>query len=248
MNKHDHHFCDKCHLEICECQVSSFDSSFKQRDCCPELIATPRFPSPNSPLPQEELDELQECIEIANQLLRSLGNRPNPNNLRQLQLHLLDLRKFLVRIKVNGLEDGMDLVGELVTAGRDFVLLNTVGKRTFIPFSRIQSLQYENMETNDIEPQELINANRQFKRELVLHFGEVVSGNPKLVNLFFGIPLHFMLSEWIGCKVRVYIENQGEKVKGELFGADENSIQIFREKEMKQIQVQQICFIEMSRN
>lgn len=116
MNKHDHHFCDKCHLEICECQVSSFDSSIKQRDCCPELIATPKFPSPNSPLPQEELDELQECIEIANQLLRSLGNRPNPNNLRQLQLHFLDLRKFLVRIKVNGLEDGMDLVGELVTA------------------------------------------------------------------------------------------------------------------------------------
>lgn len=243
MKNHNHEVCSACHLEVCQCMVSCCDSPYEVEDCCPEQIPTRKFASPNSRLPQEELDELQECIEIANQLLRSLGNRPNPNNLRQLQLHLLDLREFLVRINVYCHED--DIVGKLVTAGRDFVLLNTVGKSTFIPFSRINGIRYDKKEMNDIEHQELINSNRQFKRELVLHFGEVVSRSPELVNLFFGLPLHLMLTELIGCKVRVHVENPEESIKGNLFGVDENSIQIVRDKEMKQIQIQQICFIEV---
>ncbi|SEM11805.1 hypothetical protein SAMN05192533_10176 [Mesobacillus persicus] len=42
-------------------------------ECCPERIPTPLYPSPNSRLPHEELEELEARIEEANRLLLDLG-------------------------------------------------------------------------------------------------------------------------------------------------------------------------------
>jgi sRNA-binding protein len=43
------------------------------KDCCPKIIETPKFPSPNSCLPPEETRELEERIDAANRLLLDLG-------------------------------------------------------------------------------------------------------------------------------------------------------------------------------
>ncbi|MGE5481514.1 MAG: hypothetical protein ACM3VX_01220 [Bacteroidota bacterium] len=59
---------------------------------CPPQIPTPRFSSPNSPLPPEELEQLKACLERVNDLLRTLGNPPDPWNKEALRLHLRRLR------------------------------------------------------------------------------------------------------------------------------------------------------------
>ena len=95
--------CSNCFNTSCTCEMQPpvnprnlFGSPFD----CRKQIKTRRFASANSPLTPEELDELQECIEAINDLLRSLGSRRDPNNTRQLQLHFLSLRGASVKAEI----------------------------------------------------------------------------------------------------------------------------------------------------
>ncbi|MBE3577906.1 MAG: hypothetical protein IMX00_09495 [Limnochordales bacterium] len=71
---------------------------------CPPRVPTPRFSSPNSPLPPEELEQLKACLEEVNDLLRTLGNPPDPKNKETLRLHLRRLRgqRVLVEMACGG--------------------------------------------------------------------------------------------------------------------------------------------------
>jgi hypothetical protein len=241
-NHHEKHVCNHCLQNPCECNEKPSCSPFQS---CPEKIPTPRYRSPNSPLPQAQLDELQKCIETANDLLRSLGNERDPENQRQLQLHFLELHGILVRVKVKGPEKKHEEVGSLMTAGKNFIVLNTVGKRVMIPFVKIDSLQYEGKGQDKKHHQELIHLNRQIKRELVLHFGEFVSRHPELVNLFFGIPLHLMLVQYKDRMVNLKVEEQSDVVSGKLVEVEENSLQILKNDQTVQIPLEKICLLEI---
>ena len=76
--------------------VDLFGSPFD----CKKQISTPRFSSPNSPLPPKALDRLQRSIEEANDLLRSIGSESDPENRRQLQLHFQSIRGAGVILKI----------------------------------------------------------------------------------------------------------------------------------------------------
>jgi hypothetical protein len=241
-NHHHNHVCNHCLQSPCECNEKHPSCSHDQN--CPEKIPTPRYRSPNSPLPQNQLDQLQKCIETANELLRSLGKERNTENQRQLQLHFLELNGILVRVKVKGQEKHEE-VGSLITAGKNFITLNTVGKRVLIPFVKIDSLQYEGKDHDKKHHQDLIHLNRQIKRELVLHFGEVVSRNPELVNLFFGIPLHLMLVQYKERMVNLKVEEKSDLVSGKLVEVEENSLHISRNDETVQIPLDKISLIEI---
>jgi hypothetical protein len=243
-NHHEKQVCNHCLQNPCGCNEKQ-NPSCSPFQSCPEKIPTPRYRSPNSPLPQAQLDELQKCIETTNDLLRSLGNERNPENQRQLQLHFLELHGILVRVKVKGLERKHEEVGSLINAGKNFIELNTVGKRVLIPFVKIDSLQYEGKDLDKKHHQDLMHLNRQIKRELVLHFGEFVSRHPDLVNLFFGIPLHLMLVQYKERMVNLKVEEQNDVVTVKLVEVEENSIQIVKNDETVQIPLEKICLIEI---
>lgn len=114
--------CHDCHERECICRKSNlkptdlFGSPFN----CKKQIRTRRFTSPNSAFSPDELDQLQECIEKANHLLRSLANESDPTNTRQLQLHFLGLRGVRVKVKIlcdielpEDDEDEIELFGNL---------------------------------------------------------------------------------------------------------------------------------------
>lgn len=95
--------CSSCNQHPCICHqtvpihpVNLFGSPFD----CRRQIRTKHYASPNSSFPQNELDDLQACIDGVNHLLRSLGTQSNPINTRQLQLHFLDLKGAVVRAKI----------------------------------------------------------------------------------------------------------------------------------------------------
>jgi len=247
---------------------------------CRKQIKTRRYASDNSPLSQEELDELQECIEAINDLLRSLGSESDPNNTRQLQLHFLSLRGAIVKAEIicgieqldlnveevdienidNDVEidaDELDITnnmiericfkviekkGKLATAGRDFIQINQVGSALFILYNNLISIARGKCEPDGQEP-EFICTNQATRRELTFNFGEFVSKQPDLVNLFFGIPLHVQLKEFIGKDVK---GQSGEQFfYGTLVKVDNGNIQILNKMGEVNINIDELCFIEV---
>ena len=210
--------CLNCFNNPCACEMrppvdpmNLFGSPFD----CRKQIKTRRFASANSPLTQEELDELQACIEAINDLLRSLSSRSNPNNTRQLQLHFLSLRGAIVKAEiicgmvqraegasetaVNEVDtvtnrhdstciERLEKKGKLATAGRDFIQINQVGSAVFILYSHLISIARHDCPPDEHEP-EFICADKMTRRELTFNFGEYVAKNPDYINLFFGNPL-----------------------------------------------------------
>lgn len=100
----------------------------------------------------------------------------------------------------------------------------------------------------------LLNIDQQLRRDLVLHFGKVVSGNPSLINLFFGISLGLFLVRFIGCDIQVALEEENKEaareaheniqtINGCLINAEEDAIQVEYESEILDIKIEEICFI-----
>lgn len=270
--------CSKCKKYICNCKDIQKDQSFllpleqipdvylETSFKCPDEIPTPVFASPNSSLSEAKLNELQLCIEEANNLLRSLGSQSDPENTRQLQLHLLKLQGIHVSVKINckfeetktSIVNGskkkkttkiiekqlIDTVeeksGVFCTAGRDFILLNTESGYLFILFDRLISLSRLSKSQN--EDPSLQDVGRKVKKELVLNFGNFVSKKPELINLFFGIPLYMQLQKYIDKLIMVKTDTQ--IISGTLLFADENNIRIKNKQNVSTINIKDICFLE----
>ena len=229
-------------LELC---IDCFGSPFK----CPKHASTPRYPSPNSPLEQEALDQLQHCIETANNLLRSLGTDSDANNRRQLQLHFLELQGALVKVKIScdrtepdeepHENEGLELeIGEeieakllqkkgvLATAGRDFLQINPTGSFVFIFYEKLISITREESENSRMHKPEFIDANTVTRRNLALNFGEFVSKHPDIVNLFFGLPLHKQLHKYLGKDININTSEHPTLLNGTFIHVDEGKVQI----------------------
>ncbi|WP_397429061.1 hypothetical protein, partial [Peribacillus simplex] len=135
--------------------------------------------------------------------------------------------------------------GLLATAGRNFIQLKSVGKYVFILNERLISLSREECETSKLQEQEFIDADRSTRREMVLNFGDFVSKRPELVNLFFGIPLHVQLLQYLGKDIKVKTDDHNI-IEGTLFEADEGKIQVENRNGPIEIDLNQICFLEIT--
>lgn len=222
------------------------DDGFCSPFPCPEKIPTPRFSSPNSPLPPEELEKLKECIEAANEFLRTIGNPNDPDNKRALQFRLRKLRGLLMQVNVNCGSEITQVEGVLKDAGRDFLQLETFGRCIFALFNRLCSLRWVigSGEIHGHEPA-LIDLDTCSRRALILDFGKVVSGDPNLINIFFGIPLHLRLISFLGCRVEVETENSGEIVQGVLSDSQERYVHIQTDQKIEQINFNQLCVMNV---
>ncbi|MGE7635922.1 hypothetical protein ACQKMZ_27795 [Bacillus paramycoides] len=187
--------------------------------CFPD--APPAFPSANSSLPQEELDQLQECIEEANNLLHVISNPRNPDNTRALQLFLLALRGLKVRAIVACDTTQEKLIGTLTNAGKDFIELTNEKKgKVLIPYLQLCLLK-RNRNQNPI-PQSLpFNFTPFIRQNLILHFGKTVAANPLLINTFFGISLALYLQGFIGKKITIRLQNEENLIQGVLIDVQE---------------------------
>lgn len=252
--------CIKCHSSPCTCiqPKDLFGSPFY----CQKRIRTRKFASPNSPLDQEELDELQSCIDAANDLLRSLGSRSDEDNTRQLQLHFLEMRGEIVTADIicecerfdaeefpNTLENDTVMTktfclnGKIANAGRDFLQINQNGSAVFILYKNLLSIKKADcIEGIDLDP-EFIDAEKNLRRQLAFNFGEFVSKNPNFINLFFGIPLFFMLKQFCG-KDFVIVTTEGQ-FKGTLSGVEEDSVELINKRGKFHVEFDEICYLKV---
>lgn len=247
---HSNHSCKgiSSHHSFCpqELPASTPESNFCIPKDCPEKIPTKRFASPNSPLSPEELKQLKECIEGINDLLRAFGNPRDLENLSGLRAHFRKLRGILLRIKV-GCENNREMViGILEQAGRDFLMLRNIENMFFIPYNRICFIHSSPMDhtSREHEP-ELLNIDPCLRTEIVLNFGRVVSSDPNLVNIFFGVPLYLQLVTFFGCSVMVAVEGESEIVEGVIIESTEKAIHLQIDNQIRQINIDEICSIKI---
>ncbi|PLT32002.1 hypothetical protein [Bacillus sp. V5-8f] len=210
---------------------------------CPEPIPTPRFNSPNSPLPPDELNQLQVCLEEINDTLRTIGNPNEPEEpdqrqrQRQLQQHFRALRCSLVKVVVDCQDKEIEILGILEEAGANFIQVNTLGHKKFIPFEKICTLKHENFQAETFEhEQELLSIDTCIRREITFNFGEIVGRSPELINIFFGIPLHLFLLSFLGCEIQVKTESDEQLISGILCLIDENQFRLQLDQEEKQVE------------
>lgn len=114
-----------------------------QRNCspkCPARAKTKLFPSPNGNLPKDKLDQLQKCIEVANDLLRTLGNPQDPDNTTALRLHFRSKRGINVQMIVDCEGTEEYVAGCLEEVGRDFFQLHNSRGKIFVQFERTCSI------------------------------------------------------------------------------------------------------------
>ena len=241
---------------ICNQPEDLFGSPFY----CQKRKRTRKFTSPNSPLDQKELDELQACIEAANDLLRSLGSQSNDQNTRQLQLHFLEMRGENIEANINcekaeivdessniSKSDNIMikticLCGKIATAGRDFLQVNQTGSAVFIPYNNLLSIKKdEKKEEMEIKP-EFIDAQKELRRKLAFNFGEFVSKNPTFINLFFGLPLYLMLKQFKGKDFNI-LTNEGI-FTGTLIRVDEGKIKLLNRKEELDFDLEEVCYLK----
>lgn len=254
--------CVNCHCAPCRCHHTEdlFGSPFY----CQKRIRTKKFASPNSPLTQEALDDLQGCIDAANDLLQSLGSRSDEDNTRQLQLHFLEMRGEIVSANIicdclreDEFEDEfsniMDndgtmkrtfcLNGKIATAGRDYLQINQNGSAVFILYKNLLSINkgvyHEGIE---LEP-EFTDAEIELRRKLAFNFGEFVSKNPSFINLFFGAPLFFMLKQYLGKDTCMVTNNR--VVKGTLSRIDMDFVTLVNKRGEIDLQFDEICYLKV---
>lgn len=211
---------------------------------CPQPIPALRFSSPNSPLPPKKFEQLVKCIEVTNELLRTLGNPRNPNNLTGLRLRFRQLRGQLMQVDMDCGAQQKRRTGYLKEAGQDFLILNAKGKDTFIPYSRLSKIVRAETECGSSSRiKELLHIDPCLRRDIVLRFGEVVSGDPFLINLFFGIPLHQQLADFLEKELRVRTDHQKKEIRGILADSQERFIRIETDDGNLQIDLNTVCYL-----
>lgn len=212
---------------------------------CPETIPTPRYPSPVSPLNPDQLAALKACIDTANELLRTVGTPRDRANREGLRLHFRQMRGLIVRMAAECGDEPVEVLGGVKDAGRDWVQIDTVGPQFFIPFDRICSVAGSGSGTPPAHlAPSLLDIDPCLRRNLILRFEETVAGNPELINIFFGLPLHGRLVSLIGRQV--LIRTPGEAVEGRLCASEERFIQVqVAEDRVRQINPADVCFVRL---
>jgi hypothetical protein len=235
---------------------------------CPDQIPQPSFPSANSSFSQEELEEVTECIEQANELLLTLGVEREEEevsergNLRTLQENFRKLRHQYVTViikceeELEELEESDDKEAQehhkrqgcLIESGLDFLILETdVGNFVMIPFERIITVIHSSERVETGETQELLFIDPCLRRDLTFHFGKVVSNSPFLLNIFFGIELKLLLGSYIGCFAYVKAVAMKRELDGIILDVNHKRILLEVDREKQGIDFDEICFIEIER-
>ncbi|MDM5154658.1 hypothetical protein QUF88_12690 [Bacillus sp. DX1.1] len=216
---------------------------------------TPSFPSPNSSLPQDKLDQLHACIEEANNLLHVISNPRDAEITRALQLFLLTLRGLEAQAIVACDTTKEKLFGTLTNAGKDFIeLTNEEEGRLLIPYLQLCLLKRNHNQKPSLQSFPF-NFTPPLRLDLILHFGKTVAANPILINTFFGISLALYLQGFIGKKITIRLQDEEEPIQGILISVQEDDvdddlrppakIKIKDADKIVEINLDDVCFISV---
>lgn len=180
--------------------------------------------SPTTALPEKQFIELRACIEQANHILRSLGNPPQPDNPRQLELKLTSLKEKYVRIQMAFRGKFRTFEGFLLQAGRNYIQFWSKDRLRYIKYDQLTAISAEICESVVPYDWHLTCRSKELNCALLYAFTETVSGSVKLLNQFYGIPLSIALLQHAGQKVILQLTEHKRKKIGFLVNTTEEKV------------------------
>ncbi|WP_102027558.1 hypothetical protein [Salirhabdus sp. Marseille-P4669] len=229
---------------------------------CFDEKAREQFPSPNSCLPREVLEEVELKIAAANQFLLSLALDENQelhvfNGLRNAFNGLIGQR---VDVTLNEEEEELgtetkgdttafirdeesrtSVTGRVLLSGRNVVILQQGKKKLGIPFGRICEIRLSNRFAEPFEESSLSDLDDGLKRCLTYNFGATVSSSPHLIHIFYGLTLQIILLSLVNKKVKIILDD--EVISGEIHCIDRDSLTILTEDKEKTFSTEDIWYV-----
>ncbi|MFT4412451.1 hypothetical protein ACLM5H_01200 [Fredinandcohnia humi] len=228
--------------------VNAPDDFCIPEDCCPRRKKEPKFPSPNSCLPLDELEELEERIALANQLLLNLAlsEQREPNEIFQRAFDGLVGQEVSIEIDcplAKNPEKNTIRAGRVFLVGFDFVVIrNRNDREVIIPFEKIKLINLDKGRfAEPIDEPQLLDIEPCLRRAITFNFGEKVASSPELIQIFFRLRLTIYILVLVSKKVKVNID--GESMVGNISEVHEESLTIKIKENNREIPLDNICFI-----
>lgn len=216
-------------------------------ECCPDRLETFKFPSPNSCLPEEVLEELELKITAANEFLLDIALSGELNRNEIFRNVFRGLVGQIVEVEldcpadIQGGSNNLVLKGRVFLTGRDFSILRNEGQEIAVPHEKICFIRPKNSFAEPVNEETLNDIDPCLRRCLTYRFGAVVSGSPELIQIFFGLDLRTFLLTLIDKTVKVRLID--DIVEGSVFDVDEETLILCVGDEKRTIALTNICFI-----
>ncbi len=177
------------------------DSSYENKH--PELEKNNRYTSPPSSLPLYELKLLQEYIHGVN--LQNLGNHvPRDRKNMMLLKFFRSKRNQLIEVYSRTGEKIIRTLGKVKTVGRNFVMIETLFSRIWLPYQAIHSAKTPFGIPDVHNSHQQVVYDGELRRKLLTNFGQTVSMKETLRQQFFEELLETNLKLWIGTKLSIF--------------------------------------------
>jgi len=168
-----------------------------------QLTGSPSFSSPTSAVSAEETRILTEYMGQKNLFKVTSQDETRRKPLVLKQFFKMKRNQQVVVSSFIDHDVEVTTEGKVATIGRDFVMLTEIQRRTWIPYTAIDSATIPfGHPTYSNSHQHFIYDN-QLQQKLVLQFGETVAKKEVLVRQFFEETLKTNLRSWKGLWVEV---------------------------------------------
>ncbi|MGM9945220.1 MAG: hypothetical protein ACI33M_09780 [Lysinibacillus sp.] len=206
----------------------------------PELKKDDRYTSPASSLPLHELKMLQEYIHNTN--LQNLSTlRPNYRQQMILIKFFKSKKNQLVEVYSRNGEEVIHTVGKVSVVGKNFVILRTLFKRFWIPYTVIHSTKSPFGIPDVPGTHQHTVIDEELRRKLLTNFGVTVAGKEALKQQFFEELLETNLKSWKGTKLKIFSD---QVIVGKI--SDIHSGKVFL-RENRSILINKINYIQQFR-
>ncbi|QUW23520.1 hypothetical protein JSQ81_08475 [Sporosarcina sp. Marseille-Q4063] len=217
------------------------DKLHEEEHCCPERFPSPQLPSPADCLPPDELAKLIEQIRDTNELLLDLAlsdSRSSNETYRKVFDGLTGLRVEIANHKDE------KVIGVVTLVGSDFLVLRENRHTTLVPFDKIDGIQPYGKYAEPYPESKIDGLKPSLQRKLTAHFGEAVASSPKLIQLFFGIPLDIYLRLLEDKRVKVTLEDM--IIEGVISDANKESITVDVDGKRNVIPIEEVSLIAVN--
>jgi len=168
----------------------------------PDLKKEDRYTSPASSLPLHELKMLQKYIHSVN--LQNLSTLMPSYKQQMILLRFFKSKKNqLVEVYSRNGEEIIHTVGKVSVIGKNFVILRTLFKRFWIPYSVIHSTKSPFGIPDVPATHQHTVLDEELRRKLLTNFGVTVAGKEALKQQFFEELLETNLKNWKGTKLKI---------------------------------------------
>lgn len=213
---------------------------------CPKRIPQPKFPSPTSCLPEQQLEEVEAVIEATNKFLLDLGlsGEREKNEVLERAFEGLTGQRVVVHLECPSLstpEKKMCVKGTVFLVGKDFVLLKDEKFDLLVPYEQITCIKPSNRFAEPEKEPRLLDIKPCFRRELTFNFGEVVASSPELIQIFYKMTLKIYLLLVVDEQIRVVTDD--ESIQGILCDVFDETFTLKCDDKIQELPISQVCKI-----